>query len=653
MEQRLLYITALLLVFSISVRSQDSTNSKSDTLFLSRGSVLIIGTEKYEIVRDTVFIVPYGTEYQLRIDRKTQTDTFFDSLEVRASQHKWTERLHNIVVTAPKKKTISDTLQTSQSISPFVKSEGKVIRNIKIQRLTPFGPTIFDTTRIARSALEKAGNKIHLNTREKIISNYILFSEGDRIDPSVLSDNERIIRHLSFIEDARIFIIDDPRNQDSVDVLVLTKDAFSIGVGGEVSDWDAGSVKIFENNLAGLGHELHASFHWDGSKDPWYGKEIFYIINNLGGTFIDSKVRYAQIFDKETFEILFDRPFITPDTKYAGAIQYEHTARNSNINYGDTLIVPTRINYNLFDLWAGRSFSLTSSRTYSTERINFVIATRVQSKYFYKRPDNVTDNTFYDYHNKTLWLSSFSITSQKFFRSNLIYSFGRTEDIPNGFLLNITFGPEFGEFNRRFYMGSGLAWGGLIGNLGYIYANGELGGFANSLKSPDQAVIHVKSNYFTNLFIINRFKIRQFVNFEYIKGVQRFVDEYIDIENDKGIRGYTNELAKGTKRATASCEIAVFSPYYFYGFRFVFFGFADFGLISSSEPLLLSQLHSGIGFGIRIKNERLTIETIQLRLGYYPSLPDETFPFAFDFSGEQKLNSKDFYVSKPDVIGFE
>jgi hypothetical protein len=186
-----------------------------------------------------------------------------------------------------------------------------------------------------------------------------------------------------------------------------------------------------------------------------------------------------------------------------------------------------------------------------------------------------------------------------------------------------------------------------------MYTNGELGGFSNSLKSPDQAVIHVNSNYFTNLFIVNRFKIRQFINLDYIKGIERFADEYINIENDKGIRGYTNDLARGTKRATASYEIVAFTPYYFYGFRFVFFGFADFGLISSSEPLLQSQLHTGIGFGIRIKNERLTIETIQLRIGYYPSLPDDPFPFAFNFSGEQKLNPRDFYVSKPEVIGFE
>lgn len=643
----------MLLVLSFPVRSQDSTNNKTDTIVVYKGSVLIIGDKKYKAERDTLFIMPYGTDYQLRVSRKTQSDTFFDSLEVRASKRKWISKLHNIVVTAPKKKTIADTLQTSQSISPFIEFGGKIIRNITIQRLDPFGPTIFDTTRLALSAIERAGNNLHIKTREKIISNYLLFAEGDRIDPSIISDNERIIRRLSFIEDARIFIIEIPQNPDYVDIMVLAKDAFSIGLGGEVTDMDAGNVKLFENNLAGIGHELHTNFYWNGSKDPWYGKEFYYIINNIGGSFIDNNLRYAQIFDKNTFEIFFDRPFFTPSTKYAGAIQYEQTSKTSNINYFDTLIVPTRISYNLIDFWAGRSFSLTSVKRYSTDRINFVIASRIQKKHYFKRPPDVTDNTFYDFHNKTIWLNSISITSQIFFKSNLIYNYGRTEDIPHGFLLNFTFGPEFGEFNRRFYMSMSMAWGGLLGNLGYIYTKGELGGFSNSLKSPDQGIIHLNTNYFTNLFIINRFKFRHFINLDYTKGIERFTDEYIYIEDNNGIRGYQNELAKGTIRATANYEMVAFSPYYFYGFRFVFFGFTDLGIISFSEPLLQSQLHSGIGVGVRIKNERLSFETIQLRLGYYPSLPANTFPFAFHFSGEKKLHAQDFYVSKPVVIEFD
>jgi hypothetical protein len=629
---------------------QESITDQPDTILVLKGSVITIGKEKYVATKDTVFIIPYATNYKLRPSRELQTENFFDSLELHTSQRKWMNKLHNIVVTAPKKESISDTIQTSKSIMPYIEYGGKTIRSIKIQRLNPFGPTILDTTRKAKSKLEIAGNKLHLITREKIISRYLIFSEGDQVDPSIISDNERIIRKLPFIEDARIFIIEVPENPDFVDILVLTKDAFSIGAGGEISQLDAGGVKLFENNLLGIGQELHANFYWNGSKDPWYGREIYYLIHNLGGTFIDNRISYAKVFDKESFNIRFDRPFFSPSVKYAGGIQFEHASKISKIDMIDS-VISSRINYNLTDLWAGRSIALTSVKKYSMDRINIVFATRILKTHFFKRPE-VTDNTFYEFHNKTLWLSSISITSQFFFRSNLIYSFGRTEDIPHGYLLNFTFGPEFGEFNRRFYMSMSLSWGGLLRNIGYLYAKGELGGFSNPIKSPDQGIIHFESNYFTNLLIVNRFKLRQFLNIDYLRGIQRFSDEFVDIEDNAGIHGYHNDLARGTQRAIANYEIVAFSPYYFYGFRFVFFGFADFGLISFSQPLFDSKLHSGFGLGIRIKNERLTFETIQLRIAYYPSMPGFKSPFGIELSGEERLNPRDFYASKPAIIEF-
>lgn len=654
MDIRLINIIAIFQLLNSPVTGQDSTaHHLPDTVNAFKGSIFIIGDEKYVINKDTVFVIPYGTQYKIRISGETQSAIFFDSLAVHASQRKWMNKLHNIVVIAPKKEPIIDTLQTSKSISPYINYGGKIIRNITIKQLDPFGPTVLDTARKTQNPIENAGNKIHISTREKIISNFIVFSEGDRLDPSIISDNERIIRHLSFVEDARIFIVEIPGSPEYVDILILVKDAFSIGMGIEIIDWDAGNIKLFENNLAGMGHEIHANFFWDGAKDPWFGKEFYYIINNIGGSFVDNKTRYAKIFDKETFDISFDRPFFMPGTKYAGALLYEHTSRISNVNYFDTLKIPTRINYDLIDLWGGRSFSLTSVKRYSSNRINLVIATRLQKKYFFKRPDDVTETTFYKYHNKVLWLSSISITQQLFFRSNLIYNFGRTEDIPHGSMVNLTFGPEFGEFSTRYYMGISLSKGGLLLNQGYLYAKAELGGFTNIAKYPDQGVLHLRTDYFSNLFILKRFKFRHFLYLDYMKGIQRFSDEYLIIDDKTGIRGYDNDFAKGTQRATASYELVAFSPYYFYGFRFVFFGFTDLGMITFSEPLLSSQLHTGIGIGIRIKNERLSFETIQLRLGYYPSLPDYKFPLAIDISGERRLNPQNFYVSKPEVIGFQ
>ena len=193
----------------------------------------------------------------------------------------------------------------------------------------------------------------------------------------------------------------------------------------------------------------------------------------------------------------------------------------------------------------------------------------------------------------------------------------------------------------------------MISNLGYLYSKVEFGGFLDEVDHFNQGVLNTSLDYFSNLFIINRFKVRHFLKFRYTRGVNRYLDEYITINDRAGITGFRDEQVTGVQKFVTNYEAVSFSPYYFFGFRFAFFGFLDFGFISTEEPLFMSKLHSGYGFGVRIKNERLVFETIQIRLGYYPTMSDDLFPFRVDFSGEKKLNPADFYVTKPDLVKFQ
>jgi len=636
---------------SIEGWSQESTTADYDTVLVSKGSIITIGKESFQPHSDTLFIVPPGTIYDIKEDREKQSQDFYDSLNLRASGSRWAKELHNIVISTPRSEPITDTLQTAASILPFIPYNGKIIREVKVQRLEPFGPSIFDTTQYSLSNIEKLGNNIHALTRDNVLYNYIIFERGEAVNPSIIADNERIIRKLPFIEDARIYVQEIPGENDLVDILVVTKDNFSIGMGGEMRDINEGKVELFEKNLLGRGQQLHYLVHWDGDKDSKVTHEFFHIVNNIGGSFINSKLRYARIFEAETYEAELARPFNTPNMKYAGAFGFERTSTEKNLIFSDTVTELTPIEFNQFDNWIGRSFALTSREIFTKNRINLVVATRYSKIQFFQRP-LVNEATFYEYHNRSYWISSISLTRQRFFRSNLVYSFGRTEDIPHGMLINVTAGPEFNEFGNRIYLGSSISRGGLIGNLGYLYSKVEYGGFLDEVDHFNQGVLNTNLNYFSNLFIINRFKVRHFLNLQYTRGTNRYLDEFITINDRYGVRGFHDDLVKGVQKFVTSYEAVSFSPYYFFGFRFAFFGFLDFGFIANEEPLLKSKLHSGYGFGVRIKNERLVFETIQIRLGYYPTITDLQFPFRLDFSGEKKLNPNDFYVTKPDLVEF-
>src|SRR5690606_3941603 len=64
----------------------------------------------------------------------------------------------------------------------FTNSEGKVIRNINIVTLDPFGFSISDTTRIPDTWLEKAGNNIHIKSKQFTIKNLLLFKKNELLD---------------------------------------------------------------------------------------------------------------------------------------------------------------------------------------------------------------------------------------------------------------------------------------------------------------------------------------------------------------------------------------------------------------------------------------------------------------------------------------
>ena len=69
-------------------------------------------------------------------------------------------------------------------------------------------------------------------------------------------------------------------------------------------------------------------------------------------------------------------------------------------------------------------------------------------------------------------------------------------------------------------------------------------------------------------------------------------------------------------------ETVLFTPYQPLGFRIALFGFADFGLLGYSPNIFKNEFYTSFGIGIRLRNERLVFNTIQIRLGLALGKPD-------------------------------
>ncbi|MBN2862475.1 MAG: hypothetical protein JXN62_04890, partial [Bacteroidales bacterium] len=213
---------------------------------------------------------------------------FYDSLKVLASKHLITSKLYDLIIVSGQPQPIKQMRESSDL--NYSMHTGKKIRNIDIRRLNIFGTSIENPLSSDPTKIENLLNKTHLNTNEFIIRNNLLFSEGDTVSPLILSDNERVLRQLPYIDDSRIIIT--PVSEEEVDILVYTKDVYSIGGTFEYKTLEKGSLSIFEKNVLGLGHEFRLELPYDPDLPDSPGFGLKYNINNIARLFINMDLFY-------------------------------------------------------------------------------------------------------------------------------------------------------------------------------------------------------------------------------------------------------------------------------------------------------------------------------------------------------------------------
>lgn len=564
---------------------------------------------------------------------------FLDSLKEKASKHKFTRKLYDIVVVAPPSGDIKKTEGKSESV--YIAYSGKKIRKIDVTRLSVFGSDIDKPASYKGYKAQNLLNKTHVNTLDLVIRNNLLFSVGDTLSPILLSDNERLLRDLSFIDDARIIAV--PVSNDEVDIQVITKDIYSLGGTYSPSGLTSGRVSLFDNNIFGLGHELGLEMPYDSDKPGSPGFGVHYIVDNLAKTFVNLRIFYNDGLGEESYGIQLNRKFVSSETKYAGGLSVEHMYRFEDL---DTMAIPQPFKYNLQDYWIARSFLLNRSTV-----TRFIMSARYTNNNVLNRPYILPDS-YHPMQKYRMYLASLALTRQRFYKSNLVYSYGRTEDIPSGMLVKATIGREINEFKTRNYAGSEISFGKSIKGFGYLHSAAGFGSYINNHQT-EQGIVYVRSRYFSNLVPVGRSMIRNFVTLDFTRGFDRNLDEYLKYYNDNGFSGFRNDSIQGRQRISLGLESVIFSAMNVYGFRFAFFGFADISSLSGTNQILTKGTGlSGIGIGMRVRNDNLVFNTFQIRIGFFPDPPQYSRINYITVSGEQPLRMEDFETGEPSPIPY-
>ena len=77
---------------------------------------------------------------------------------------------------------------------PYRNFEGKIIRNIDIVTLDPFGYSVNDTAALPQNIVTKSGNTLHVKTQSFTIKNLLLFRGNEPFDSLLVKESERLVR---------------------------------------------------------------------------------------------------------------------------------------------------------------------------------------------------------------------------------------------------------------------------------------------------------------------------------------------------------------------------------------------------------------------------------------------------------------------------
>ncbi len=526
---------------------------------------------------------------------------------------------------------------------------GKVVGEIRIKKLEPFGTTIADSSQSLVDWFINAGNTIHITTRDKIIFNNLLFNHGDRLTRNTLEESERILRRLPFILDAHVYGVSRPSAPDTVDIYVITKDVFSYSVNLNITNYDAVHFAMENTNMFGLGQRFYNNFIFDANRRIGY--EGKYTVYNLYGTYLEGALSMAFTEDSLLAGISNEREFISPEIRNAGGLSYHYRIRRYYSRFDENRS-RTEVADNHLDGWYGRNFPLSTRDTVLLGRLNYVASGRISSTWFTQRPFASADTNL-AFQNNTLFLVNTGISRSAFAKDILVTNFGVVEDIPIGLLTDVTLGYAIGEFVSRFYSGMRLSFGTFTAQ-GYFFNTLEIGSFFRNKKAEDGA-LRISSTYISKIFARKKlFKGRILLRTLYVRGINRTnADDRIDLFDVEALRGLESELLFGNTALAGGATLSMFTPWYLLGFRVGLFALADLTYFSKQGNFIFSgRPHWGLSSGIRLNNQSFIFGNIDFSVSVYPAPPAGANLFKINFALNPIFPFLDFNGKKPSTIQY-
>jgi hypothetical protein len=191
-----------------------------------------------------------------------------------------------------------------------------------VGRIVLLKENVFDPTKPGENRwLYRLANRWHIVTRDSVIRQQLLFDEGDRFSKRLLEESARILRENDYLYTATVQPLAYDPESGTVDVVVRTRDLWTLMPGGSVSRSGGENEYRFslsEKNLLGSGARLRLVYEENVDRES---TTFEFADRNFGASWWSVGLAFSDKSDGATSALDVIRPFYALDARWAAGVR--------------------------------------------------------------------------------------------------------------------------------------------------------------------------------------------------------------------------------------------------------------------------------------------------------------------------------------------
>jgi len=575
---------------------------------------------------------------------------------------KWTDQIKNKIlkgISGGSLSLIDDNREVIANNIEFLHPyDGKEINTIIIEQHN-FSTNINLPQLNKKDFFTQLANKLHISSKDETIRKNLFFKPNDSFNPIIIAYNEKWLRDLPFLQDARIIASILPYDTNKVDIHVISKDILPYGGQLNIRNENSYQANVSNANLWGTGHAIQINHNFDQTRNPNPGWGYDINLRNVLGSFINLNGGindYSNnIVNNEpsSFKqyLSGSLPLLNPFSNWTGGFEFS-SFKNKNVyptKWSDSLF-QHQLQYenNYFDFWLGYQLF---QKNKSKDIYRQFILIRHQENHFDTRPIHYLDQLDKNYQNINAQFFAFTLFKQEVIRTKYLYGFGRNEDLPIGQSITFTAASYQRDKSRLPYFGIRYEKYVLHPNGDYTHTllNGGTSYFEKAIQdfrwlSSIEKISKLK--YFNN-----GIGYRNILNISLTQTLKNKFNEALLINSIYGIPQLNSERIKGGTRISANWETNIYNSKQWLGFKHAPFLFANVTYMRTvGEPIEMGDIYTAIGSGMRVRNENLIFGTIELKGYYFPRTQLQLSPWNISLSTNFRFKYNSSILFKPDFV---